>query len=286
MRLATFRSGGDVRVGVRDGEALIDLARADPTLPSRLIDILALPDGLARAGRAAGGAPAAARLNPSEVELLPPIPEPRTILCLGLNYADHAAEAAMEKPAAPNIFMRAATSLTPHGGPIRKPHVSDQLDFEGELVAVVGRACRNVPKERALEAIAGYSVFNDGSLRDFQMRASQWTLGKNFDSTGGFGPDLVTADALPPGARGLRLETRLNGQVMQSADTADMVYDVAEAVAYVTQAMTLLPGDLVVMGTPAGVGMARRPPLWMKPGDVVEVEIEGVGLLSNPIVAD
>lgn len=284
MRLVTFRSDGGPRVGARDGEILIDLSRADPALPARLMDILGLADGLARAAKAAADAPAAARIGLQDVELLPPIPEPRTILCLGLNYADHAAEAAMEKPAAPNIFMRAATSLAAHGAPIVKPKCSDQLDFEGELVAVVGRRCHNVPKDRALEVIAGYSVFNDGSIRDFQMRASQWTLGKNFDSTGGFGPDLVTADALPPGAAGLKLETRLNGQVMQSADTADMVYDVAETVAYVTQGVTLRPGDLLVMGTPAGVGMARRPPVWMQPGDVVEVEIESVGRLSNPIV--
>jgi 2-keto-4-pentenoate hydratase/2-oxohepta-3-ene-1,7-dioic acid hydratase in catechol pathway len=191
----------------------------------------------------------------------------------------------MEKPAAPNVFLRTAHSLAAHRTPILKPKSSDALDFEGELVAVIGRRCRDVPKDKALEVIAGYSVFNDGSVRDFQMRASQWTLGKNFDATGGFGPELVTADELPPGAAGLKLETRLNGAVMQAADTADMIYDVAETVAYVSLVMTLAPGDLLVMGTPAGVGAARRPPVWMKPGDLCEVEIERIGVLANPIAA-
>lgn len=285
MRLVTFQAAQGARVGVRNGDEIIDLAVAAPDLPTSLRDILAAPGGLERARAAAESATAGARRSAGSAQLLPPIPDPGKILCLGLNYLDHAAESSMDKPAAPNVFLRTAQSLTAHGAPIVKPRCSDALDFEGELVAVVGSPCRNAPADRALEAIAGYSVFNDGSLRDFQMRASQWTLGKNFDATGGFGPDLVTADELPPGASGLKLETRLNGVVMQAADTADMIYGVAETVAYVSQVTRLMPGDLLVMGTPAGVGFARRPPIWMKPGDVCEVEIEAVGLLRNPIAA-
>lgn len=283
MRFVTFRHRGETRVGVRDGSEVIDVAVAAPDLPRELAEILALDGGLSRASDAAARAPASARIHAGDIELLCPISNPAKILCLGLNYAEHAAESAMEKPAAPNVFLRTAQSLTPHEAAIVCPHSSDKLDFEGELVAVIGRRCRDVPEAEALAAVAGYSVFNDGSLRDFQMRASQWTLGKNFDRTGGFGPDLVTADELPPGASGLNLQTRLNDEVMQDANTADMIFGVAETIAYVSRAMTLFPGDLVVMGTPAGVGFARRPPVWMKSGDVCEVEIEGVGLLRNPI---
>ena len=285
MRLATFRSGEAAHVGVRIGDTLVDLAVAAPELPTSLAGLLVLADGLARAEAAAARAGPEARLRLADVTLQPPIPSPGKIICLGLNYPDHAAESAMEKPAAPNVFLRTAQSLTAHGAPIIKPRASSALDFEGELAAVIGRTCRGATQDEALEAVAGYSVFNDGSLRDFQMRASQWTLGKNFDATGGFGPELVTADELPAGAAGLRLETRLNGEVMQSADTAEMIFGVAETIAYVSQVTTLVPGDVLVMGTPAGVGFVRRPPVWMKPGDVCEVEIERIGILRNPIAA-
>lgn len=285
MRLATFRSGEAAHVGVRIGDTLVDLAVAAPELPTSLAGLLVLADGLARAEAAAARAGPEARLRLADVTLQPPIPNPGKIICLGLNYPDHAAESAMEKPSAPNVFLRTAQSLTAQGAPIIKPRASSALDFEGELAAVIGRTCRAATQDEALEAVAGYSVFNDGSLRDFQMRASQWTLGKNFDATGGFGPELVTADELPAGAAGLRLETRLNGQVMQSADTAEMIFGVAETIAYVSQVTTLVPGDVLVMGTPAGVGFVRRPPVWMKPGDVCEVEIERIGILRNPIAA-
>ena len=261
MRLATFRSGEAAHVGVRIGDTLVDLAVAAPELPTSLAGLLVLADGLARAEAAAARAGPEARLRLADVTLQPPIPNPGKIICLGLNYPDHAAESAMEKPSAPNVFLRTAQSLTAHGAPIIKPRASSALDFEGELAAVIGRTCRAATQDEALEAVAGYSVFNDGSLRDFQMRASQWTLGKNFDATGGFGPELVTADELPAGAAGLRLETRLNGQVMQSADTAEMIFGVAETIAYVSQVTTLVPGD------------------------VCEVEIERIGILRNPIAA-
>ena len=168
--------------------------------------------------------------------------------------------------------------------PIIRPRESEALDYEGELVAVVGRAGRHIAPTEALSHVFGYFIANDGSLRDYQHRTPQWTVGKNFDCSGAFGPVLVTADELPPGAAGLRLETRLNGEVVQSSSTDRMIFDVATLVSIISEVMTLLPGDLILTGTPAGVGHSRNPKLYMKPGDVVEVEIEGVGTLRNPIV--
>jgi acylpyruvate hydrolase len=170
-----------------------------------------------------------------------------------------------------------------HGEPILRPAASPQLDYEAELVAVVGRVARHVAVADATAFIGGYSCFNDASVRDYQRKTSQWTVGKNFDRTGAFGPCFVTADELPPGAAGLVIQSRLNGRVMQKANTRDMIFPVAETVALLSECMTLEPGDLLVMGTPAGVGYARKPPVWMKDGDTTEIEIEGIGILSNPI---
>ena len=165
-----------------------------------------------------------------------------------------------------------------------RPRASEKLDYEGELVAVIGKGGRHIPRAAALSHVCGYSIFNDGSIRDFQLRTPQWTVGKNFDNTGPFGPVFVSADELPPGAHGLKIETRLNGRVMQSATTADLIFDVATLVALISEAMTLEPGDLIITGTPAGVGAARKPPVFMKADDICEVEIEGIGILRNPIV--
>jgi 2-keto-4-pentenoate hydratase/2-oxohepta-3-ene-1,7-dioic acid hydratase in catechol pathway len=203
-----------------------------------------------------------------------------------LNYADHAKEGGHDKPEYPSFFMRGPSSLVAHNHPIIRQPVSDTLDYEAELVAIVGHRARHVKQADALAVIAGYSVFNDGSIRQYQRKTSQWTIGKNFDDTGGFGPEFVTADELPPGASGLRIQSRLNGKVMQDAVTSDMLFDVKETIALLTECLTLEPGDLIVMGTPGGVGHARKPPVFMKHGDVCEIEIEQVGLLRNPIVDD
>ncbi len=211
-------------------------------------------------------------------------PHPPKIVCIGLNYADHSAESGFEVPNYPTVFGRFASSLIGHGAPIVRPRVSEQLDYEGEFVAVIGRGGRDIPKARALEHVAAYSLFNDASIRDYQFKAPQWTVGKNFDDTGAFGPCLVTADALPPGCQGLLLQTRLNGEIVQSASTDDLVFDVATLVSTLSEAFTLEPGDIIVTGTPSGVGLARKPPLWMKPGDVCEVELEGIGILRNPVI--
>ena len=224
-------------------------------------------------------------LDPAGVEYLPPLPFPEKIICFGLNYMDHAAESGFEAPKYPALFGRFPSSLIGHNAPIVRPRVSEQLDYEGELVAIIGKAGRNIPKERALEHVAGYSIFNDGSIRDYQFKSAQWMIGKNFDSTGAFGPAFVSADELEAGAKGLRLKTRLNGNEMQNASTTDLIFDVATQVSLLSDAMLLKPGDVIVTGTPSGVGAARDPKIFMKPGDVCEVEIEGIGLLSNPIVA-
>lgn len=225
----------------------------------------------------------AQQFEAADLTLHPPIADPDKILCVGLNYRDHSQEVGFEQPEYPTLFARFSSSLVAAGDPIICPDDSDQFDYEGELVAIIGKAGREIPLADALDYVAGYSVFNDVSVRDYQFKTSQWTMGKNFDDTGAFGPVFVSANVLPPGCRGLKLETRLNGVVVQSANTDSMVFDVAQQVSTISRTMTLSPGDLIVTGTPAGVGVARKPPLWMRSGDVCEVEIESVGLLTNPV---
>jgi 2-keto-4-pentenoate hydratase/2-oxohepta-3-ene-1,7-dioic acid hydratase in catechol pathway len=288
MRFVAFEQGGEApgaaRLGVWDGQSVIDLATAAPGLPGDLMGLIAGgASALAAAAHAARDARPEARRRLEGLRLLPPIRRPGKIVCLGLNYVDHAAEGGHAKPDYPSFFLRCSTSLVAHGEPILRPRVSTKLDYEAELVAVVGRTARHVAVADALDCIAGYSCFNDATLRDYQRRTGQWTIGKNFDRTGAFGPWFVTADELPPGAAGLGIEARLNGQVMQKANTRDMIFPVAETVALLTECVTLEPGDLLVMGTPSGVGYARTPPVWMKDGDTIEIEIEGIGVLSNPV---
>jgi 2-keto-4-pentenoate hydratase/2-oxohepta-3-ene-1,7-dioic acid hydratase in catechol pathway len=256
----------------------------------------ALPEGgtgpegsLAAALEDGGLAALAGRLQRGEVvdadkvRALVPLPSPGKIVCVGLNYADHTAESGYVQPEHPTFFARFASSLVAAGDPIVRPRVSEMLDFEGELVAIIGRRGRCIPRAEALDYVAAYSIFNDASVRDFQHRTPQWTLGKNFDGTGAFGPILVTADELPAGASGLAIETRLNGEILQRASTSQLIFDVATLVSGISEAMTLEPGDVVVTGTPSGVGHARKPPLYMRAGDICEVEVEGIGVLRNPI---
>lgn len=282
MRIVSFLKNGNSALGVRDGDEVIDLSIAAPTLPTELTELLARgPSALATAGACVHYASKEARLPAQELRLLPPTRKASKIICLGLNYIDHAAESGLQRPDYPVVFLRAPTSLVACCEAIVRPNCSEKLDYEGELVAIIGRRARHIERAKALSFVAGYSVFNDASICDFQLRTSQWTVGKNFDRTGAFGPDFVTADEVPPGAVGLRIETRLNGTVVQSATTSDMIFDVAETVALLSECMTLEPGDVLVMGTPAGVGLARTPPLWMKPGDICEVEIEKLGVLRS-----
>ncbi|QCI63397.1 fumarylacetoacetate hydrolase family protein [Phreatobacter stygius] len=280
MRLVSYRrrnqDGTTGSAGLalnRDGE-LTDLGPLD------LGDLLRAGRGALAAAVGRGG-PA---LDPAAISYRPLLPQPGKVLCIGLNYVDHAAESPyVTVPDYPAIFPRFSSSLIGHGEAIVRPVLSDQLDFEGEVAVIIGTAGRHIAKDRALAHVAGYSVFNDASIRDYQFKSAQWTVGKNFDDTGAFGPDFVSADELPAGARGLKLETRLNGQTVQSGNTADMCFDVATLISIASQAMTLQVGDVIVTGTPAGVGFARKPPLFMRDGDVCEVEIEGIGTLRNPI---
>ena len=286
MRFTTYLHQGQPRLGVVDGAQLVDLAQAQPQVPHDLRAALTAGVDLRAAGRAAL-ASAAPRLPLAGLAFAPIVPEPGKTVCLGLNYFDHAKEGGRDRPEYPWFFFRGKSSLMGHGQPGIAPKVSTRFDYEAELAVVIGRTVpRHVSRADALKYVFGYSCFNDMSVRDYQKRTPQWTIGKNFDGTGGFGPVLVTADDLEPGATGLRIQSRLNGQVMQDANTDDMIFDVAETIALLADCMTLEPGDAIIMGTPAGVGQARTPPVWMKAGDLIEIEIEKIGVLANPIVAE
>jgi 2-keto-4-pentenoate hydratase/2-oxohepta-3-ene-1,7-dioic acid hydratase in catechol pathway len=287
MRLVSFDREGRPALGLRLGEAVVALARLPGPCPAEMPALLALGPGYLQelAARAAAASPEA-RLPLHGLRLLPPVPRPGKVICIGLNYAEHAREGGNPIPDYPAVFLRAATSLAGPGGPLLRPAISPHLDYEAELAVIIGRRARHVPEARALEHVAGYACFNDGSVRDYQRKSTQWTMGKNFDATGGFGPELVTAEELPPGAAGLRIQARVNGRVLQDSTTADMIFPVARLVALLSEAMTLEPGDVIATGTPPGVGYARKPPVWLAPGDLCEVEIEGIGTLRNPIAAE
>jgi 2-keto-4-pentenoate hydratase/2-oxohepta-3-ene-1,7-dioic acid hydratase in catechol pathway len=274
MRLVSYLHDGQVRAGVRVDDRIHALPRA-MTMGGALA---AGPSGL----EGWADEPAVAL---AEVTLLPPVPDPPKIICVGLNYADHAAETGAQIPEYPVLFPRYTTTLVADGDPLLVPSASVQLDYEGELVAVIGDGGRNIGADQALEHVAGYSIFNDGSVRDYQRRTSQFLPGKNFDGTGGFGPEIVTADELPPGASGLRLTTTVAGEVLQDSNTKQLIFDVAHLVEAISGILTLEPGDIIVTGTPNGVGAARKPPRWLVPGETVEVTIEGIGTLRNPVAA-
>ena len=223
-------------------------------------------------------------MSEKSAKYLTPIPSPGKILCIGLNYRKHAEETGSPIPTYPVVFTRFNNTLVPHNGKMLSTTHSEQYDWEAELTIVIGKKCRNVPKEKALQVIGGYACFNDGSIRDWQRKSGgQFTLGKNFDGTGGFGPDIVTPDELPKGGAPLRIMTRVNGEVMQDSNTDDLIFDVPTLVHELTKVMTLDPGDIIITGTPSGVAMARKPQNWLKPGDVCEVEIEKIGVLRNVI---
>jgi 2-keto-4-pentenoate hydratase/2-oxohepta-3-ene-1,7-dioic acid hydratase in catechol pathway len=283
MRLVTFEKGGRPVSGVRKDDSLVDLSIAAPELPGDWPAIFAA-GALDRVAEAVAAAGPEALVPAGDVRLMVPIPRPPKILCIGLNYRSHAEETGMAIPDYPIVFTRYPTSLTAHDTPLLRPAASDVFDFEAELVVVIGTAGRHIPKERALDHVAGYSICNEGSVRDFQFKSSQWAMGKNFDRSGSFGPEIVTADELPPGAAGLRIQCRLNGETVQDSDIDDLIFDIATLVNVISEVMTLEPGDVIVTGTPPGVGFVRKPPLLMKAGDVCEVEIEGIGTLRNSVV--
>ncbi len=286
MKFTTFLHNGTPRLGLIEGDQVIDLNAALPHVPADLRKALELGIDLNEAALAATDSQAP-RLPLVDLQLAPLVPEPGKTICLGLNYFDHANESGRGKPEYPWFFYRGKTSLMAHEVAGRLPKVSERFDFEAELAVIIGATVpRHVAQADALDYVFGYTCFNDMSVRDYQKRTPQWTIGKNFDDTGALGPVVVTADELPAGATGLRIQCRLNGQIMQDATTSDMIWSVAETIALLSECLTLEPGDVIAMGTPAGVGQARTPQLWMKAGDVVEVEIENVGLLRNPILAE
>ena len=284
MRLLAFVKDSQPNIGALTDAGVIDLSFVDAAAPTdlgtviksgriaELADILAVSDGTVHH-----------QLDDLDLQL--PVATPGKIICLGLNYMDHIAEGPFEKQAFPAIFMRSPTSLVAAHKPILAPLMSNTMDYEAELAVIIGQKCKHLTAENALDVIAGYSCFNDGSVREYQRHTIQWTMGKNFDQTGPFGPLLVTPDELPTAADGLKIECRLNGQTVQSSTTDMMIFKVTETLIYITEAMTMEAGDIVVMGTPSGVAHSRKPPLWMQNGDVVEVEIEKIGVLSNPVKA-
>lgn len=286
MRLLSYLTDHGPGWGVLAGDGLVPSSRLGGDVPASLrafIERCAQTGGFAQ--QVATRAAVETTTPVSSLTLLPSVPQPGKIVCLGVNYVDHAKEGGNTVADYPALFLRCATSLLAHRAPLRVPAISDKLDYEAELAVVIGQRTRFVSEADALQAVFGYACFNDASLRDYQRRTTQWTIGKNFDATGAFGPCLVTADELPPGCTGLHIESRLNGQVMQSATTSDMVFGVARTISLLSQSMTLEPGDVIVMGTPGGVGYARTPPVWMKAGDTIDIEIEGIGVLSNPVTA-
>ncbi len=279
MRFATFRLNGAPTWGLIDGEQAVDLGAV---LSGRYPDLKSViaASALAEVAAAAAGAP---RHPLSAVTWLPVVPNPDKILCVGLNYEMHRKETGRAEVENPTIFARFANSQTGHGADIVRPRVSHELDFEGELAIVIGKPGRYIAREDAFAHVAGYACYNDGSVRDFQRHTHQFTPGKNFPDTGAFGPWLMTPDELGP-LPDLRLQTRVNGQVVQDATFDQMIFDIPKIIEYCSSFTRLEPGDVIATGTPGGVGAKRNPPLWLKPGDVVEVEIDRLGILRNGIV--
>ncbi|HEX5957752.1 MAG TPA: fumarylacetoacetate hydrolase family protein [Hyphomicrobiaceae bacterium] len=285
MKLMAFEKGTATALGLVEGETVLDLGASGDAVPTDLLRLIAAgPSALEAIKSSAARAPASARLALSAIKPALPIARPPKFICVGLNYALHAKEGGHPMPTYPSFFLRVPTSLTAPGAPVIKPKCSIQLDYECELAIVIGKGGRHIPEKTALEHVFGYTLFNDVSVRDYQRKTTQWTAGKNFDSTGPVGPWVVTPDELPPGASGLRIQTRVNGEIMQDSNTADMIFDTVKLIAILSEFMTLEPGDMIATGTPSGVAHARKPPAWMKAGDTVEVELEGIGVLRNPIV--
>jgi 2-keto-4-pentenoate hydratase/2-oxohepta-3-ene-1,7-dioic acid hydratase in catechol pathway len=293
MRLATIQGTGNVnqikepRAAVVDGTSYVDLHATDPSLPASVRQIISGGRAVLDAAREASRLPKAVRYQAAEVKLLPPIPDPPKIICLGLNYRDHAIESGATIPKEPILFSKYPTALIGHESAIVLPSVSREVDYEAELVIVVGKSGRHVKPADAMSCVAGYTIGHDVSARDWQLKkeGKQWMVGKTFDTFAPTGPVMVTSDELTDPHR-LPIRLRLNGQNMQDSNTSQMIFDVPSVIAYLSQVFTIEPGDLIFTGTPPGVGFARKPPIFLKAGDVVEVQIEGIGVLRNPVVSE
>jgi acylpyruvate hydrolase len=287
MRLISYRAGGETRLGARAGDVVVDLNSVDSNVPADIVALLEGGDAAMAAARAAleNGADQAEHHAPADLELLPVVPRPPKIVCVARNYAEHAAEAKLDVLSEPNLFIRFAQSLIADGAPIQVPRVSKAVDWEAELAVIIGRGGRHVSKADALDHVAGYAIFNDVSIRDWQIKKPpiQFGAGKNFDGSGPFGPDLVTADEIPdPGA--LAIELTVNGVVKQSSTTASMIFDVPTIIEFISTFTTLEPGDVIATGTPSGVGNFREPPEFLVAGDTVRITLEGVGVQENPVI--
>jgi 2-keto-4-pentenoate hydratase/2-oxohepta-3-ene-1,7-dioic acid hydratase in catechol pathway len=280
MKLASFIVQGRSTYGVVDGDQVVDLESLKHTFGTDLKQAIANNRLADLTSVVLASLP---RIPLAEVTFLPVIPNPGKVLCIGINYATHVRETGREMPTYPMIFTRFADSQTAHLHPIVRPKASHKLDFEGELAVVIGKPARHVKQADALDYVAGYACYNDGSVRDWQKHTIQFIPGKNFPNTGGFGPWLVTSDEIGD-PQDLELTTRLNGEVMQHTSTSDMIFDVRKLIEYCSIFTELAPGDVIVSGTTGGVGAFREPPVWMKPGDEVEIEISRIGILRNSIV--
>ena len=287
MKIVGLELNNSVHLGVVDGDSVIDIQAVDASVPGDLGDYLRKNNGdLSGLAALAKKAPASARHPLAGLKFTMPVAKPGKVVCLGLNYLDHVKEGPQKDniPKFQSIFFRMLSSLVPHLAPIERPQKSVQFDYEGEMVVIIGKRAKHLTIENATDCVAGYSIANEGSVREYQRHTTQWGMGKNFDRTGSVGPWMVTADELPKGGKGLKIETRLNGTTMQSSNTDLLMFPVAESLVYLTEGMTLEPGDILLTGTPSGVGHARKPePIWMKAGDTAEVEIQGIGVLRNTV---
>lgn len=264
------------------GDAAVNLTALDAAVGP---DLMALITDPALAESVAAKVEGAPRVPLASITPALPVTNPGTIICLGLNYTDHIKEGGYEIPEYPALFMRGRNSIMAAGAPLVRPSCSDKLDYEAELMFIIGKGGRHISEADALDHVFGYTVFNDGSVRDYQRKTHQWTPGKNFDDTGAIGPFVVTPDEVPAGAAGLKIESRVGTEILQSSNTANMIWSVAQTIATISEYTTLAAGDLIAMGTPPGVGHAKKPnPRWLVPGEVVDIEIEGIGICSNPIV--
>ena len=284
MKLCTFLRDAVPLVGVVTDDGIVDLSESAPELPAEMTALLAAGEPALRRAAAAASA-ARARIPLGSLRLAPPILRPPKFLAVGLNYADHVAEAGLETPKLPTIFNKQSTCVAGPTDPVHMPRVSSALDYEGELGFVVGRRCRHVPREHAHEVIAGYLVVNDVSVRDWQLRVPTWTMGKSFDTHGPIGPWITTGDEVGD-PHGLRVRTWVNSELRQDSSTKNLIFDCFAIVEHLSTAFTLEPGDVVATGTPGGVGIAMKPPKLLSIGDVVRVEIEGLGTLENRVVAE
>ncbi len=281
MKLATFTHEGMTRIGVVKGDEIVDLPAAAPDLPRDMVGLLELgPEALTAAHAALARGP---RVPLAEARLEAPIARPPKFLAVGLNYADHVAESGLEPPKHPTIFNKQSTCVTGPSDPIHVPRASHVVDYEGELGFVIGRRCRHVARDDASDVIAGYLVVNDVTVRDWQLRTPTWTMGKSFDTHGPIGPWIVTSDELRDPHQ-LRLRTWVNGELRQESNTKQLIFDCFALVEHFSTAFTLEPGDIVATGTPSGVGIVRKPPQLLRDGDVVRIEIEGIGTIENPVI--